>query len=404
MSTASELALADSLINNGKLFLAKANSASLDSDAITYYQAGAATFTRAAVIASNAAQLVVLSNKAASEYAIASFNNAETAGDYLNNTRINTSRATVKTAAESSSSSALLSVNYAKQANSNPKSLIPTVINVSQTLATAATALNLYLKSNACDCTQALINVNSTFISAFNNDLSSGNITGTFPINDFGYGYSSAYALSIVNGGQSNPPCWGDGNPCYTVKALSIKGMAPEHPGTVSIPIPWQTLTIGAGIITTLGFMGSSYLKLGWNKASSFVSRLNESTKAALIIGGGAAATVAAASLIPKSKPNVNIVSPFSLSQKTTLVRNGIYTIVEPTSSILFGSGPTSFASNLSNWLVIDILYYPNQGTHFNTWPTTIPGLSKTPTSTIIYQGRWIGPTGPVPQGITAYQ
>jgi hypothetical protein len=403
VTTSSDLQSAIALFSQaGTNFTAGANTSANDTDAITSYQTAAILATRAAVLASNAAQASAASNPAAYEFAVSAFNAAETAGDSMNSTNGSKVRSNASTYATTAIAAGNLAIQYATSAaNATSGPYVPPVAKQpSAATITAASQLNYSLEVTGCECTTTLQPNVTAFQNAFNADVAAGNITGTQQVVASGnYDYATAYALSIVNGGASTSPCFGDGSPCYgvvpqvagtaIVRVATYPTTVPTHP-TPPVGTDWTPWIVGG----LAGLGAIAYFNRKHLPRIPAISRLSGSTKTALLVGGGATAAVAAAiTFWPTPTPTPRAV--------TKLVQGQLYTVVTG-----MPGGQTDPVQSYSalGWLITKWLYPAPAGSAVQAaWPTNLPGVPAAPnTAMIVFEAIWTNPSGPVPASMVA--
>jgi hypothetical protein len=390
MSASTDITSAASAVSVAQSFIAQGDQATTAQNAITYYQSAATVAARAAVLASNAVQILVNTNPNSYELAISAFNASEATTDNLNDTYgfgVTTNKAQVRAAAENAITTLGLVITYANEAQAGT----PVKPNVSGASSiTSNTAINLK-SSIACNCSADSAAVTLAFQNAFDADITSGKITGTFIIPDAGgkYGYGTAHALGLVLGTTPPSPCWGSGNPCFGKLAGTPPVSEQLTPGTT----PQQPVATAQGAgpwLASAAIVGSIWLAAA-KKPFGF-DPFHDPARKLMVLTGGALATAAAFAFWPMS-PVVATAVQGPVSPVSTLTNGQTYTVTVAFNTFY----PQSYLlTNLQGlgWKVNNVVYFP--GASGATWPTNIVTLPVPPPGgdTMVFTGVWNGATG----------
>jgi hypothetical protein len=389
MSASTDITSAAAAVSVAQSFMTQGDAQTTDENAITYYQSAAVVAARAAVLASNAVQILINTNINSYELAIAAFNASEATTDNLNDTYGYKTKAQIKTAAQNAITTLNLVITYANEVQSGTAAK-PNASGASQTTLDTAIALKSSL-DNGCDCSTNSAKTTLAFQNAFDADISSGKITGTFVIPDAGgkYGYGTAHALGLVLGSTPPTPCWGSGNPCFGKLAGSPPVNEQLTPNTT--PQTPAATTQGAGPWLASAAIAGSVWYAAAKKPFGF-DPFHDPARKLMVLTGGALATAAAFAFWPSS-PVVSTPVQGPVSPVNTLVNGQTYTV-----TLAFN---TTFEQqfmvlNLEGlgWKVNNVLYFP--GTTNATWPTNIVTLPNPPpgNNTMVFTGVWTGKTG----------
>jgi hypothetical protein len=399
VSASTDIQSAASAVPVAQSFITQGDQATTDGNAITYYQSAAVVAARAAVLASNAVQVLVNTNPNSYELAVAAFDASEATTDNLNDTYCDKTKAQVKTAAENAITTLGLAITYANEVQSGT-SIKPNASGASQTTLDTAIAL----KSISCDCSASSASTTLAFQNAFDADVTSGKITGTFVIPDAGgkYGYGTAHALGLVLGTTPPPPCWGSGNPCFGKLAGSppvneqlTPDTAPQQPApTVQGAGPWLA---SAAIVGSIWYAAAK-------KPFGF-DPFHDPARKLMVLTGGAMAAAAAFAFWPMS-PVVSTAVQGPVSPVSSLTNGQTYTVTLAFNTFFEQSNVVATLQGLG-WKVNNVLYFP--GAAGATWPTNIVTLPSPPPGgdTMVFTGTWTGKTGttgPVDQIGQAFQ
>jgi|HubBroStandDraft_2_1064218.scaffolds.fasta_scaffold37913_2 hypothetical protein len=392
MSASTDIQNAAAAVSAVQAFITQGDAQATDSNAITYYQSAATVAARAAVLASNAVQILVNTNPNSYELAIAAFNASEATTDNLNDTYgydSATAKAQIRTSAENALTTLNLVITYANEVQSGT-SITPNASGAAQSTLDSAIALKSSL-SSGCNCSTDQANVTLAFQNAFDSDVSSGKITGTFIIPDAGgkYGYGTAHALGLVLGSTPPSPCWGSGNACFGKLAGSPTVSEQLTPNTTpQQPVP---TTQGAGPwLASLGIAGSIWYAV--TKKPFGFDPFHDPARKLMTLTGGALATAAAFAFWPLS-PVVAVPVQGPVSPVSTLTNGQTYTVTLAFNTQLDQSFVLLNLQGLG-WKIKNVVYMP--GTTGQTWPTNIVTLPVPPPGgdTMVFIGVWNEETG----------
>ena len=389
MSASTDIASAAAAVSVAQSFMTQGDAQTTDENAITYYQSSAVVAARAAVLASNAVQILINTNINSYELAIAAFNASEATTDNLNDTYGYKTKAQVKTAAQNAITTLNLVITYANEVQSGTAAK-PNTSGASQ--ATLDTAISLKSALNSgCTCSTDLANTTLAFQNAFDADISSNKITGTFIIPDAGgkYGYGTAHALGLVLGSTPPTPCWGSGNPCFG----KLAGSPPVNEQLTPDTTPQQpaATTQGAGPwLASLAVAGSIWYAAA-KKPFGF-DPFHDPARKLMVLTGVALATAAAFAFWPLS-PVTSIPVQGPVSPVSTLTNGQTYTVVLAFNTMF---EQIYMLENLQSlgWKINNIVYFP--GAPNAVWPTNIVTLPTPPpgNDTMVFTGVWNGSSG----------
>lgn len=389
MTAATDIATAKQQVQSAYQFLVNGSQATVnDYDAATYFQTAAVIVAKAAVLASNAAQQLAISNPSAEELAIDAFNASEASTDALNDTYGYKTRVQIKAAAIQALQAAGAAISLAEKIETSG-AVVPSVGGASQATQQAASAVSVYLSQHGCDCTGGLYSVTFAFQAAYNADVAGGTISGVSSIPDTPgkYGYGTQHALSLILGTPAPANCWGDGGACYgklinfsgapTQEQLT-PGTIPDHPQGPQGAGPWIASAIILGAAAFLVHREGGF-----------------TPKAAVIAVGAAGASVAAFTLWPKAPIGPTPQGQSILHPVTSLSNGQIYVITVPINTF-FEQNFNLLQVQGTGWLVEQVLYYPGKP---GAWPGNLSGMETLPTSQpyMAVRAKWNRPSGPVP-------